>query len=341
MMVSVASRGAETAWVIFDQLVGVANELPSYKLNIDSKLKAIRAPGKGAFGRATASVKELSRELSGRPGRQRTGPGPTGGRRGTRADRPHRYPSRSCRSPLTNLEYVRDVIKPFLGPIGVAGIVLIFSVFLLTNHNDLRNRLFRLVGLDQLNVMTEALDDATHRVSRYLLMQFLVNVGFGALCGLGLYFIGIPYAVLWGFVAGILRIVPYAGAIVAAALPFTLSLAVFHSWTPPVLVFLLFATLELITGNFIEPLLYGAHTGISALALLVTTVFWTALWGPAGLILSTPSRSAWWCWAGMSRSSPFSTSFWAMRRSWLPKRACINACSRWTTAKRAPWPNFT
>jgi len=190
--------------------------------------------------------------------------------------------------PANQLEYVRDVIKPFLGPIGVAGIVLIFSVFLLTSHNDLRNRLFRLVGLDQLNVMTQALDDATHRVSRYLLMQFLVNVGFGALCGLGLYFIGIPYAVLWGFVAGILRIVPYAGAIVAAAAPFTLSLAVFNSWTPPVLIFLLFATLELITGNFIEPLLYGAHTGISALALLVATVFWTALWGPAGLILSTP-----------------------------------------------------
>ena len=93
---------------------------------------------------------------------------------------------------------------------------------------------------------------------------------------------------LWGSVAGILRIVPYAGAIVSAALPFALSLAVFNSWTPPLLVFLLFATLELITGNFIEPLLYGAHTGISALALLVTTVFWTALWGPAGLILSTP-----------------------------------------------------
>jgi hypothetical protein len=190
--------------------------------------------------------------------------------------------------PTTELEYVRDYIKPFLRPFGVAGMVLIFSVFLLSKQDDLRNRLFRVVGLNQLNLMTQALEDATSRVSRYLLMQFLVNVSFGALCGVGLYLIGIPYALLWGSVAAILRLVPYAGAIVAASLPFMLSLAVFNSWTPPLLVFLLFATLELITGNFIEPMLYGAHTGISALALLLTTVFWTALWGPPGLILSTP-----------------------------------------------------
>jgi hypothetical protein len=136
--------------------------------------------------------------------------------------------------------------------------------------------------------MTQALDDATNRVSRYLLMQFLVNFCFGMLTSTGLYFIGIPYAILWGTVAAILRIVPYVGAIVAGLLPFMLSLAVFDSWTPPLLVFLLFAALELVTGNFIEPMLYGAHTGISALALLLTTVFWAALWGPAGLILSTP-----------------------------------------------------
>ena len=115
-----------------------------------------------------------------------------------------------------------------------------------------------------------------------------MNAAFGALAGAGLYLIGIPYAILWASVAAILRLVPYVGAIVAVSLPFLLSLAVFDSWTPPLLVFLLYATLELATGNFIEPMLYGAHTGISALALLLTTVFWTALWGPPGLILSTP-----------------------------------------------------
>jgi hypothetical protein len=100
--------------------------------------------------------------------------------------------------------------------------------------------------------------------------------------------IGVPYAVLWGVVAGILRIVPYVGSVVAGALPLLLSLAVFDHWMQPLLVFLLFATLEVVTGNFIEPWLYGMHTGISSLAILLATVFWAALWGPAGLILSTP-----------------------------------------------------
>jgi len=113
-------------------------------------------------------------------------------------------------------------------------------------------------------------------------------VGFGVVCGTGLYFIGLPYAALWGTVAAILRIVPYVGSVVAAALPFLLSLAVFDHWMPPLLVFLLFGALELVTGNFVEPWLYGIHTGVSSLALLLTTVFWAALWGPAGLILSTP-----------------------------------------------------
>lgn len=286
MMITVAAAGG-TAWVIFDQLVDVANELPQYQQNIDSKLKALRTPGKGALGRATASVKELGKELSGASTPLATIPAAHVGRRS------ENQPARPLAvqvvdEPATELEYVRDVVKPFLGPLGLAGIVLIFSVFLLIKQNDLRNRLFRLVGLDQLNLMTQALDDATKRVSRYLLMQFLVNAAFGALCAAGLYLIGIPYALLWGSVAAILRLVPYVGAIVAASFPLMLSLAVFDSWTPPLLVFLLYATLELVTGNFIEPLLYGAHTGISALALLLTTVFWTALWGPPGLILSTP-----------------------------------------------------
>jgi hypothetical protein len=136
--------------------------------------------------------------------------------------------------------------------------------------------------------MTQALDDAAQRVSRYLLMQVLVNACFGALFGFGLYWIGVPNPALWGVVAGLLRIVPYVGTMVAAALPIALSLAAFNTWLPPLLVFLLFAGLELIIANFVEPSLYGANTGISSLALLVAAVFWTTLWGPAGLILSTP-----------------------------------------------------
>jgi len=273
LVVTIASAGG-IGLVIFNQLVGVANELPKYQQNIHNKLKAMRTPDKGPLGRAAASVKELGKELT-----NTQAPA-------LRGSRPQ--PVQIVEEPANELEYVRDVIQPFLTPLGVFGIVLIFSVFLLIKQEDLRNRLFRLVGLNQLNVMTQALDDATRRVSRYLLMQLLVNACFGALCGIGLYLIGIPYAALWGCVAGILRIVPYVGAVVSILPPLLLSLAVFDNWTPPALVFLLFATLELVTGNLVEPWLYGIHTGVSALALLLSAVFWTALWGPEGLILSTP-----------------------------------------------------
>jgi hypothetical protein len=159
---------------------------------------------------------------------------------------------------------------------------------MLAKKEDLRNRLLRLVGLGQINVMTQALDDATQRISRYLLLQFLVNALFGLLFGTGLFFIGVPYAFLWGTIAALMRWVPYLGILVAGALPLALSLIVFNTWTPPLLVVGLCVGLELITGNFVEPLLYGAHTGISSLAILVAAVFWTVLWGPAGLVLSTP-----------------------------------------------------
>jgi predicted PurR-regulated permease PerM len=277
-IVTIAATGG-IAWVLFNQLVGVANELPQYRQNIHNKLEAMRKPGEGALGRATASIQELATELT-------SVEPPTTPVPGDRNGRP--LPVRVIDEPANELQYLRNLSQPFLGPLAEFGIVLIFSVFLLINQEDLRNRLFRLAGLDRLNVMTRALDDATQRVSRYLLMLLLVNACFGVLCGLGLYLIGIPYAPLWGTVAGILRIVPYVGAVVSGLLPFTLSLAVFDNWTHPLLVFLLFATLELVTSNFVEPWLYGIHTGISALALLLTAVFWAVLWGPAGLILSTP-----------------------------------------------------
>src|SRR5580658_9337294 len=286
MLVSIAIAGG-VGWVIFNELVEVVNDLPSYQQNIHNKIEAIHTPSKGAVGRAAASVKELGKELSSAPA-PIAPPAPIHGRRKAASESGAAVPVEIMAEPANEFEYVRQLAMPVLAPLGILGMVLIFSVFLLTEQNDLRNRVFRLAGLDNLNVMTQALDDATRRVSRYLLMQLLVNAIFGVLCGTGLYFIGVPYAVLWGGVAAILRIVPYVGSLVAASLPLLLSLAVFDHWMPPLLVFLLFATLELVTGNFVEPWLYGMHTGISSLAILLTTVFWAALWGPAGLILATP-----------------------------------------------------
>ena len=284
MLVSV-SFACGLGYVISRQLLQVASDLPAYRENIDSKIKALRTPGKGALGRAAQNVEEIGKELS-----APTEP-PIDAAARTRAGQvstANPLAVRVVAAPGNELLYVRDVAQPFLGPLAKFGIVLIFTLFLLVEEADLRNRIFRLAGLSRLNIMTQAVEDGTRRVSRYLILQLLVNLGFGILCGIGLYAIGVPYAALWGAVAALLRIVPYVGSVAAGAMPLLLSLAVFDGWRAPLLIFALFATLELITGNLLEPWLYGTHTGISSLALLLTTVFWAALWGPAGLILSTP-----------------------------------------------------
>ena len=285
MIIAMAAAGW-VGWVIFNQLVEVVNDLPSYQQNIHNKLQAMRAPGKGALGRAAASVKELGQELSA-PNTPAAAASNTS-KRGAPPPSARPMPVQIVAEPANEYESIRDVVKPVLAPLGMLAVVLIFTMFLLIEQNDLRNRLFRLAGIDRLNVMTQALDDATQRVSRYLMLQLMVNAVFGTLCGVGLYFIGVPYAALWGAVAGILRSGPYAGSMVSTALPVLLSLAVFDSWMRPVLVFVLMAGLEVVTGNLVEPWLYGMHTGISSLALLLTTVFWAVLWGPSGLILATP-----------------------------------------------------
>jgi predicted PurR-regulated permease PerM len=289
VLVSMALAGG-IVWIIAGQLVDVANQLPLYRQNIRAKIAAFHLPATGQLGQASASVKEIVGELS-----SRAGTSPALPPHGQNPKQPRTPPSllspvpvQMVQSPTSGWTSLRDLGAPILAPVGRAGIVLIFTVFMLMKREDLRNRLLRLAGLGQLNLMTQALDDAAGRVSRYILMQFLVNAGFGALFGFGLYLIGVPNPALWGVVAGILRIVPYVGTLVAATLPLALSLAVFDGWFRPLLVFLLVASLELIIANFVEPWLYGAHVGISALALLVTAVFWTVLWGPAGLILSTP-----------------------------------------------------
>jgi len=288
-LLSIAVLGG-IGWLIADQLVDVANQLPLYRQNIHAKIEAFHIPVTGQLGKATESVQEIVRELA--------SPGvasPASPSRGQTHKQPNVPPAtvspmpvRIVQPPTSGWAQLRDLGTPVLAPLGRAGFVGIFTVFMLLKREDLRNRLLRLAGLGQLNLMTQALNDAAGRVSRYLLMLFLVNAGFGTLFGFGLFLIGVPNAVLWGVVAGILRIVPYVGTLVAATLPIALSLAAFDGWLRPLLVFLLVAGLELIVANFVEPWLYGVHVGISSLALLVAAVFWAVLWGPAGLILSTP-----------------------------------------------------
>jgi hypothetical protein len=191
-------------------------------------------------------------------------------------------------TPPGPIESLTGMLGPRLAPVGSAVIVLVFAIVMMVKREDLRNRLLRLIGQSQLNVATEAFDDATNRVSRYLRMQFLVNATFGGVMTTGLYFVGLPNALFWGVLAGVLRFVPYIGAVIGASLPTIVALAIFDDWQHPLLCIGLFLVAEPLLAYVVEPALYGTHTGVSPLAILVAAAFWTALWGPIGLVLSTP-----------------------------------------------------
>jgi hypothetical protein len=186
------------------------------------------------------------------------------------------------------LEFMQEILGPVLGPLGTAALVLILLIFMLLQREELRNRFIRLIGQGRMSTTARAMDDAGARVSKYLLMQLVVNVTYGIPVAVGLYFIGVPNAILWGALAVILRFIPYLGPWIAAAFPILLSLASSPGWMIPLLTLTLFIVLELISNNVMEPWLYGSSTGVTPIALIVAALVWTWLWGPVGLVLATP-----------------------------------------------------
>jgi predicted PurR-regulated permease PerM len=290
VMIVALSLVGGIGWIVGNQLIDIVNELPNYTNNIRTKLDSFHGSHSGGLAKATDNVQKLSKELSAPPEIPVAPPATQRSRTQRSAmpssDRPVRVElTEPIPSPLQSL---RALVRPLVAPISMAVIVIVFTAVMLIKREDLRNRLLRLAGQGRLNLATQAFDDAAQRVSHYLRLQFVVNTTFGLLMAIGLYFIGIPSALLWGVLAGILRFVPYIGPIIGGSLPLILALAVFQTWLQLILCLCLFLVIELTVAYVIEPWLYGTRIGISSLAILVAAAFWTALWGPIGLVLSTP-----------------------------------------------------
>jgi predicted PurR-regulated permease PerM len=275
-------------WGVSKQIGQVVNQLPSYKLNIKQKLGSLHWSDSHTLHNASETVTEISKDLAAKPAPSSSDSAqslePTRSANNHPATPKQPVPVQVITPPSLPLESMQSV----LGLVARALIVVVFTIFMLIQREDLRNRLISLIGHGHIHLITQTLDEASARVSKYLLMQFLVNVGYGIFIGTGLYFIGLPGALLWGVIAGILRFLPYIGPPLGGIMPLILSMAVFSGWSKPLMVLGLFVITELAVSNLLEPMLYGAHTGISSLAIVVAAIFWTAIWGPIGLVVSTP-----------------------------------------------------
>lgn len=277
------------ATLIVGQLAQLAENLPLYQTTITQKIEALQttATGNGIVERASSMLNDLRREITRttEDAAAKKGPAP-GAPAGESQQKP--IPVEIREPPAAPLEVIRTVVGPLWGPLATGGIVVVFLIFILLQREDMRDRFIRLVGPRDLQRTTHALDDGVHRLSRYFLVQSAINAAFGMLIGTGLFFIGVPNPVLWGVLAMLLRFVPYIGAWIAAFFPLVLALAVDPNWSMLLWTAGLFVVVELLMGQAIEPLLNAHSTGLSAVAIVVAAAFWTWLWGPVGLLLSTP-----------------------------------------------------
>ena len=269
--------------LMVSQTTRLAGKLPEYQQTLSDKIESLRGlmGGSGTLEQASTVLKELGSELQ-------------------HPDVPNQ-PDNLARPPPVKpipvevkqpdpgaLTTLAAIIEPLLSPLTRTGIVVIFVVFILLQREDLRNRVVRLAGSGDIQRTTAALDDAGKRLSKLFLTQIAFNAVFGLAIGIGLELIGVPSAPLWGLIAMILRFVPYIGALISAVFPLILAAAVGSGWEMLVLTAALFAVLELLAGQVLEPLIFGHSTGLSPVAIILSASFWTWLWGPVGLVLATP-----------------------------------------------------
>lgn len=263
------------------QLYDLAKSLPGYRENIQSKI--------GAISSRSGVVDQITKTFEARKEQKAV------------TDENEPLPVEIHTPKPTSLQTLGAVSSTLFGPLTQAGVVIVFVVFMLAQKEDLRDRVVLLLGEGRLHVTTQALDEAGKKVSRYLLMQLVVNATYGIPVGIGLYFIGVPNALVWGLLATLLRFIPYVGPVIACTMPIGLAIAVDPGWATAAWTIGLFVTLELISNNLVEPWLYGSSTGVSSFAVIIAAVFWSWLWGPIGLFLSTPLTV---CLAVMGRYVP-------------------------------------
>lgn len=261
------------AYVVFNQVTELTRELPQYRKQLRHNISDLTGFVRGGVGDTTAAVHQLTEELK---------------KAGPPSNTPRVSKVQIVEPPPDAIQSLRLVFGPLVKPVGTAALVCVLVIFMLLRFADVRDRFIRLLGQRNLRVTTEALDDAARRVSRYLVMQTLINSWQGLCVAIGLTLIGLPNAVLWGALTIVLRFIPYVGPWMAAAMPVALAFAVFDTWTHPLLVIGLFIMVELISNMVLEPWLYGNRTGVSPLALLIAAAFWAWLWGIAGLFLAIP-----------------------------------------------------
>ncbi len=264
------------------QFAGLAGDLPRYQTNIGHKIQSIRgSTGHGTIARLNQTIEILADQITGNRDQQNQ---PVAG--ALPEEKP--VPVEIRRQTVAPWEVAQTILGPLLEPLATLALVLVFVGFIMLQKDDLRDRFVRLAGSNDMQRTAVALDEAASRLSRYLALQTIINACFGATIGVGLFLIGVPNSGLWALIGMLFRFVPYVGVPIAFLFPATLAVAVDPGWSMLFSTMALFGSVEAIVGQMIEPFVYGRSMGLSAVAVVVAAVFWTWLWGPVGLLLSTP-----------------------------------------------------
>ena len=263
------SLAVGVGWVLFNQVSVLADDLPQYRATIQKRIDDIqRARRGGALDKMERTAADVAKQLE----------------QGDRRNATDRKPIPVVVSSPSAFWRIPDALEVLV----TAGLVVVLLLFMLIQRRELLARMVRLFGANRLAQATRALEEAGERISNYLVMYSAVNGAFGAVIFGGLFVLGVPFALLWGVFAAVLRFVPYVGAWIAAAVPIALSFLLFEGWTTPLTVIGLYVVSEMIVAFVVEPLVYRRSAGVSEIALLLAAAFWAWLWGPLGLLLSTP-----------------------------------------------------